>query len=504
MKNQEPYLPWAILACLVVLISNSLLKGQEFYEWGEKEPLTDSVSNNTNPFLYHGYNGAEAIMIMTWENSSDTASSAIYFKDLLLSGQPQIVAADPGIHYTQPKILHVDNNDSLFYLFYESDQGGDQDIYYKKYTSDGNFHGPFPLDTGEFDQKDFHPGNAGYWGKSHNERFTLNTMAWTSGGNLVTCNLEYSADTFTLTDPVLLDSGNCSSPVIINDEFIYYIREDDTGSFIYMVEKIYPSWEWDDPEVFYNDGDCYNLCKDIMAFGPMYITWSADSSGLFRNVIASSWPPFYGYSYGPLHDAPLDPAVTSVVIGVRPEDAQFDLFYLAFPYPENENDEIFMNPDFMFPGEFLNFSQSGTSCRNPGFYMGEHYPWNWACFYVYLVWEELRNGHWQIFHSKTIMCLGGIEDHRGNNNQVKIYPNPFRDGVTIDYHLNSKEQIRISVFDVQGKEIKVLNTGGQAAGHHQVWWDGCDEAGNLFPAGLYLVRLSCDGFVSSLRVIKSF
>jgi|GEM_PF-6171322 len=64
------------------------------------------------------------------------------------------------------------------------------------------------------------------------------------------------------------------------------------------------------------------------------------------------------------------------------------------------------------------------------------------------------------------------------------YPNPFNAATVIRYDLPAAEQIRLSVFDVRGRVMQVLADGEQAAGRHEVRFDGSG-----LPSGVYFCRL---------------
>lgn len=83
----------------------------------------------------------------------------------------------------------------------------------------------------------------------------------------------------------------------------------------------------------------------------------------------------------------------------------------------------------------------------------------------------------------------------------EVAPNPFtpnRDGVndearwTFDvFLLTSATDISITLFDLNGRQIRKVETPA-SAGELQITWDGMDESGNLVPPGIYLYRLFVD------------
>jgi hypothetical protein len=64
------------------------------------------------------------------------------------------------------------------------------------------------------------------------------------------------------------------------------------------------------------------------------------------------------------------------------------------------------------------------------------------------------------------------------------YPNPFNPSTTIAYHLGGESAVRLSVFDVLGREVAVLENGVVSAGAHRATFDGAGLA-----SGMYVTRL---------------
>lgn len=70
------------------------------------------------------------------------------------------------------------------------------------------------------------------------------------------------------------------------------------------------------------------------------------------------------------------------------------------------------------------------------------------------------------------------------------HPNPFVRSTTIRFALPATQgNVRLAVYDLTGRLVKVLAEGEFPAGLHEVRWDGTDDAGNPAPSGTYLCRL---------------
>jgi trimeric autotransporter adhesin len=68
-----------------------------------------------------------------------------------------------------------------------------------------------------------------------------------------------------------------------------------------------------------------------------------------------------------------------------------------------------------------------------------------------------------------------------------VGPNPSAGSIRIDLSLAARAPIRVSVIDLQGREVAVLLDGVREAGRYQAVWSGTTSRG-VAPAGMYFVR----------------
>jgi hypothetical protein len=71
---------------------------------------------------------------------------------------------------------------------------------------------------------------------------------------------------------------------------------------------------------------------------------------------------------------------------------------------------------------------------------------------------------------------------------ASIVPNPVRAGARIVYAVPHEAVVRLSVVDIQGREIEVLASGVTPAGRHVATWETRDGPHRVAP-GTYFVRL---------------
>ncbi len=72
---------------------------------------------------------------------------------------------------------------------------------------------------------------------------------------------------------------------------------------------------------------------------------------------------------------------------------------------------------------------------------------------------------------------------------TSIRPNPFNPSTTIGFYLKVAGPVSLRVYDSRGKLVRTLVDGIQAAGQHDIQWDGRDQHGNHVAAGVYLANL---------------
>jgi hypothetical protein len=79
-------------------------------------------------------------------------------------------------------------------------------------------------------------------------------------------------------------------------------------------------------------------------------------------------------------------------------------------------------------------------------------------------------------------------------------PNPFTTATAIEYALPAAGQVRLAVYDVQGRQAALLADETRAAGRYTVRWDGRDGGEGKLSAGVYFVRFEFGGEVESRKI----
>ena len=73
-------------------------------------------------------------------------------------------------------------------------------------------------------------------------------------------------------------------------------------------------------------------------------------------------------------------------------------------------------------------------------------------------------------------------------------------GSAIGFSLPEAGAVSLLVFDVNGRLVRTLASGPQAAGAHTVSWNGRDDRGQAVPSGIYLYQLTANGATTTRRM----
>jgi hypothetical protein len=90
------------------------------------------------------------------------------------------------------------------------------------------------------------------------------------------------------------------------------------------------------------------------------------------------------------------------------------------------------------------------------------------------------------------VTITGVKEE-GSSYDLNFYqnaPNPFNTTTAISYTVPTKSSIKLAIYDLLGKEIRVVREGRVSEGNHTEIWDGKDRDGNLVSNGVYFCRLT--------------
>ena len=84
------------------------------------------------------------------------------------------------------------------------------------------------------------------------------------------------------------------------------------------------------------------------------------------------------------------------------------------------------------------------------------------------------------------------------------YPNPFNPSTTIQYSIPQNGEVRINIFDVQGRLVRSFDNAIKQSGNHSLVWDSRNNSGNTVSSGTYFcqVLFNNNSLVKKLLLLK--
>jgi hypothetical protein len=131
-------------------------------------------------------------------------------------------------------------------------------------------------------------------------------------------------------------------------------------------------------------------------------------------------------------------------------------------------------------------------------------------------WVDSVVEGWQYHYKVTALDFSGNESEPASPGSItgvdepetperfalhRNVPNPLRSGTEIAYDVPvDGGEVRLTVYDVAGRRVRVLVDGPQMAGRKSATWDGRDDRGNAVGSGVYYCQLKAPGFEESIKM----
>jgi len=81
------------------------------------------------------------------------------------------------------------------------------------------------------------------------------------------------------------------------------------------------------------------------------------------------------------------------------------------------------------------------------------------------------------------------------------YPNPFNPVTKIKYNLVNATDVKLTIYDLLGHEVKTLVNNRQSAGSYTIQWNGTNNAGNKVASGMYFYQLETPEFNNTNKMM---
>lgn len=81
------------------------------------------------------------------------------------------------------------------------------------------------------------------------------------------------------------------------------------------------------------------------------------------------------------------------------------------------------------------------------------------------------------------------------------YPNPFNPSTKITFGVPEESEVRLEIFNILGKKVKILFQGKVKPAFHTFEWNGLDEFGNKVSNGVYFYKLTSKDFIEAKKML---
>jgi hypothetical protein len=100
------------------------------------------------------------------------------------------------------------------------------------------------------------------------------------------------------------------------------------------------------------------------------------------------------------------------------------------------------------------------------------------------------------------LTTAAVQDDASHQLGFRVAPNPSRQALTLRFQLRRATDVRLSIYDPQGRRIKQIVRERLMAGIHVRSWDGAAEDGSSVAPGMYFAKLESSAANSVLRFAR--
>ena len=321
---------------------------------------------------------------------------------------------------------------------------------------------------------------------------SIHRIIWVDQGKLLVKEFYPS-----ISNPVMIDSQNCSSPSILNEDNISYTqviyeKTENENHNIYLAKyntNTIPKWIYKviadgnnrNPNFGIDGGVSFETIKNQFS-KVKYSFYGADNLMLTSNASCNYKNPEV-FSY---------PVPTGTANNKTPFFVTFDTDSVK------NNNEIFIKT-FYFGvyDSLINISKmEGNDYQSEVGYI-----LNNDTVYVCIVWLHQTDSKIDIWMAKEAFnpILSSARNEPldiSSFHLMQNYPNPFNPLTTIEYIINNPAQVKIKVYDILGNDIRTLEDTYKITGRHKVIFNGGDLA-----SGIYFYSISYNGNIKAKSMI---
>jgi len=116
---------------------------------------------------------------------------------------------------------------------------------------------------------------------------------------------------------------------------------------------------------------------------------------------------------------------------------------------------------------------------------------------------DFTNNHQEVYPAGTVVVTGVDDPPVPRSFLSRNHPNPFNPTTIIEYGIQDRGPVNLTIYDVSGRVVRTLVDEAQTlrSGQFKATWDGRSDAGTPAASGVYFYRLVTRGFNQTHKMV---
>ncbi|MCE1164763.1 MAG: T9SS type A sorting domain-containing protein [Bacteroidetes bacterium] len=119
---------------------------------------------------------------------------------------------------------------------------------------------------------------------------------------------------------------------------------------------------------------------------------------------------------------------------------------------------------------------------------------------VHVIWSDYRDTDMEIYYKQNPTANVGIENLSSETpssySLYQNFPNPFNPVTTIQYALPKESRVTLRIYDITGREVRVLVNEIKTAGYYAIQFNGSELS-----SGIYFYKIEAGDFIQTKRMV---
>ncbi len=115
--------------------------------------------------------------------------------------------------------------------------------------------------------------------------------------------------------------------------------------------------------------------------------------------------------------------------------------------------------------------------------------------------DYLRQPEYGIYIRDPEMAIDGLNESPNTFHVSQNFPNPFNPSTTLSYSLNEANRVKVTIYDMNGREIIQLLNEEQDRGSYEIRWQGMTSQQIQVDTGIYFTRFEVGSQFKTVKMV---